>query len=135
MKELLETKTPRNIRSDRAHLGVPHHVDVLQLSLPLGNVGPLLVGRNGVDSLRLPTLHSLVGLRDLAPDDLVFLAHLALGSDTGSFEDELHTAGLAGSVLFVAVGTEASPLVVATGEDLLIVETHGWIEFQGGVVD
>lgn len=111
---------------------MPHHVDVLQLPLPLGNVVPLLVGRDGVDPLGFPTFHALVGLRDLAPDDLVLLAHLTFGSDSGSFEDELHTAGLAGSVLLVAVGTEAPPLVVAAREDLLIVETHVWIDVSRG---
>jgi hypothetical protein len=131
-KKLLETKrkTPEvHIQLYRPHLCLLHHLDIPQLPLPLDNVGPFLVGRYGVDAFSLPARYALSSLSDLAPNDLVLLAHLALGCDSGSFEDQLHAACLAGSVLLVAMGAEASPLVVAAGEDLLVVETHlvsGW---------
>lgn len=67
---------------------------------------------------------------NFAPDDFVLLAHLAFAGNSRSLVDELHAAGLAGSVLFVAMGTEASPLVVATDKDLLIIETHFGFMFQ-----
>jgi hypothetical protein len=116
----------------RPHLCLLHHLNIPQLPLPLDNVGPFLVGRYGVDAFGLPARYALSSLSDLAPDDLVLLAHLALRCDSRRFEDQLHTACLAGSVLFVAVGAEASPLVVAAGEDLLVVETHVVSGRRGG---
>lgn len=91
----------------------------------MDNAGPLLIGRHGIDPLRLPSGDSLLGGGYLAPDDFVFLAHRTLGCNMRRLEDELHAAGFARSVLLVAVSTEAPPLVVAAVEDLLFIEAHG----------
>jgi hypothetical protein len=52
------------------------------------------------------------------------VADLALLLDPIGCHDELHTAGLAGTVLFGAVLAERSPFVVAALVDILIEETH-----------
>lgn len=52
------------------------------------------------------------------------LAELALGSRRDRLHDELHATRLANPVLLGTVLSEVTPLPVATGEAVLIVEAH-----------
>lgn len=56
---------------------------------------------------------------------LDLLAGLALVPDSIGCHDEFHTARFSGAILSVAVLSEVSPLPVAAGEDVLLVEAHG----------
>jgi len=101
-------------------------LDLPEVALPLDDVRHFFVGRNRVDTLGFPSCNSLPRLDYFSHDDIVLLAQLTLACDARGFVYQLHAACLAGSILFVAVGSEASPFVVpAGGEDLLVVETHG----------
>lgn len=128
-------QAPNKTRLYRSHLGLLHELHILQLPLPRGNVVFFLIRRHRVDAFGFPSGHSLLGRGDLAPDDLVLLAHLTFAGNAGCFVYQLHAACFARSVLLVAVCSESSPLVVTANEDLLVVETHVCLGVSETAVD
>jgi len=124
-KEPLKPNAKTTTQSYRPHLGLLRHLDISEVALPLHDACHFFIGRNRVDTLGFPSCNSFLRLDYFSHDDLVLLAQLTLACDAGSFVYQLHTARFAGPVLFVAVGSETSPLVVPAREDLLVVETHG----------
>lgn len=72
----------------------------------------------------LPSRNSLDFCGPTAHFCLDLLAKLALGARRDCLHDELHATGFADSVLLGAVLSEVTPLPIATGKAVLVIEAH-----------